>query len=1373
MNIESNSNTEEQADTNISSNDVFFTPELKKQSGVLYEQGQTRSGIVPVSSIDLLDEPELVKYMRSLQSECGMPEAKEIEDIQNRHMSFNARNGKEQIRLTNREVFKTINIGQSTSGNSSANTFLDKLPLIKQVRSTIRVILNKKALLRAEKDYIETDLMLAKDWRQVEHDLPAVDVRQSKLERDLYYNFDTMFRQLVLNLADYIGKLPASESHHHNWPGGLLKHSLEVASVALKYARHWDLTPIGLNDYEAQRKPRWKYAAWVIGLLHDVGKAITDMIVVCEDANGQTFRWNPMLASLNEFCVEKKIIRYYIDMNDASKYLNGVGRFKRHEGMGGALLEKLLTPECRHYLTSSPDPGFGLYEQVSSILSGKKGDEYLMKALEEGEKLSVHLSYKKIRSDFHLNNRNASISELMMRELPYMTEQPNFMKNVFVVSGYVMLRYPEALNQLKQAVINKSPDTKAILNYSAMELGKQLSSANFIRKVSNDNFLPRFAPTKQVLKRDKKSKEDVISYERDSGFCAVVVLEHATLLFGNKDLPASSTGVLSLTMDKSLEFIGDNEVIEHKNDRSSETAPEPGISEILDPEAKFNIVQKINTVISDDDPDSMAGEKASEVKQCASSDSQSRSNVNSNTATSGSQGVSGSEMSNSPHQQVNRAPVVSQRPSEGVPPRDNGNRQANQRKQAKKAAQSQSKSRAPSNHGKVDVFALDQPTAVIPKDKVYDAPDSLMAGVDQTTSEDINLDNRQNVSASSVSQSGLEQEHSDDNGPTIASMPDNYEQVPLDSYQDMPTHDMAEPDDNNYDDIYSLPNIDTSHNLESEGNSEPVSNIAVEPFVDSQPPAEEPDIHTKLFGEWIQISKVNREVFEKRTLQIMLFKAPFFTDNAKRAGRDDWAMNGGHVERRNSRVLKLKQSFVDKVLDHVDGPVSTTEGETIDGAQTENASSQSNTSTHLPNIDTDIANSGNQTDASEGKMSMTEVRKRAKANMKAKTVEHKDSHSNSTSPTPNPRANDTEDDHPRSSILERIRNQVLGNLTIEAKFRSGRIPKPMFNATIKNLGYTHEDLKSVGLLDKVDARNAFINVDVLLGNDLVEDKKDKSRSQGESLISNTAGAGALQEMGDEPEVIPNSNEPIQSVIDVDQCTGTNATPVHGVNSVQTESATAPIHGVNTSQEVNAHQQAEPESSITTSESKVPVHGVNSEAGEHRQPTPASSEGENTLNKDTSSIDTVDKNLDHSNQSIEDQVQAALIKALSNPALKEQLSNSGLEDENRQFIAIDVHANMEWIQKETPAVKSITIMTFNALRSGEVFTAPSNKLNRDGTTEILLSDFLVQCIRYIETKKSTMKVVQSTSDEVLQNIPTSMWSQFAGNSNIATVGYEIK
>jgi hypothetical protein len=101
-------------------------------------------------------------------------------------------------------------------------------------------------------------------------------------ERVLYWlSLDMQVRALAERLlqrfAETVGDLPASAEHHHSEPGGLHRHSLEVALEALEEFEGnivMERRPDGsVDSFQSSRnRPRWQYATFVAALCHDLGK---------------------------------------------------------------------------------------------------------------------------------------------------------------------------------------------------------------------------------------------------------------------------------------------------------------------------------------------------------------------------------------------------------------------------------------------------------------------------------------------------------------------------------------------------------------------------------------------------------------------------------------------------------------------------------------------------------------------------------------------------------------------------------------------------------------------------------------------------------------------------------------------------------------------------------------------------------------------------------------------------------------------------------------------------------------------------------------------------------------------------------------------
>ncbi|MGP0148411.1 MobH family relaxase [Pseudomonas oryzihabitans] len=101
--------------------------------------------------------------------------------------------------------------------------------------------------------------------------------------------FASLYRDPIERYADLVQQLPASENHHHAYPGGLLDHGLEIVAYVLKIRQNY-LLPIGAPpESQAAQAEAWSAAVAYGALLHDLGKIAVDIEVVLQDGK----LWHP------------------------------------------------------------------------------------------------------------------------------------------------------------------------------------------------------------------------------------------------------------------------------------------------------------------------------------------------------------------------------------------------------------------------------------------------------------------------------------------------------------------------------------------------------------------------------------------------------------------------------------------------------------------------------------------------------------------------------------------------------------------------------------------------------------------------------------------------------------------------------------------------------------------------------------------------------------------------------------------------------------------------------------------------------------------------------------------------------------------------
>ncbi len=184
---------------------------------------------------------------------------------------------------------------------------------------------------------------------------------------DLYH---TIAAPVIERYAAFSHLLPASESHHHRGAGGLFRHGLEVAHWATQAAQGCLFATHATPRERKEQELRWRLAVCFAGLLHDIGKPVSDMAVV--DRHGE-YTWNPCDENLTDWANQNGIDRYFLRWRE--------NRHKRHEQFSALVIERVLTRASRSYiLAPGPDIMQAMLETIHGLDRGAKLSELVMAA---------------------------------------------------------------------------------------------------------------------------------------------------------------------------------------------------------------------------------------------------------------------------------------------------------------------------------------------------------------------------------------------------------------------------------------------------------------------------------------------------------------------------------------------------------------------------------------------------------------------------------------------------------------------------------------------------------------------------------------------------------------------------------------------------------------------------------------------------------------------------------------------------------------------------------------------------------------------------------------------------------------------------------
>jgi len=160
--------------------------------------------------------------------------------------------------------------------------------------------------------------------------------------------FNELYLAPLHRYAELVQQFPASESHHHAYPGGMLDHGLEIVAYALKL-RQSHLLPAGASpEDQAAQSEVWTAATAYAALLHDIGKIAVDIHVELMDDS----IWHPWHGTLQQ--------PYRFRYREGREY-------RLHSAATGLLYHQLLDRHILDWLCDYPD----LWASLLYVLAGQ------------------------------------------------------------------------------------------------------------------------------------------------------------------------------------------------------------------------------------------------------------------------------------------------------------------------------------------------------------------------------------------------------------------------------------------------------------------------------------------------------------------------------------------------------------------------------------------------------------------------------------------------------------------------------------------------------------------------------------------------------------------------------------------------------------------------------------------------------------------------------------------------------------------------------------------------------------------------------------------------------------------------------------------
>ncbi|HFB9263397.1 TPA: TraI domain-containing protein [Neisseria gonorrhoeae] len=176
----------------------------------------------------------------------------------------------------------------------------------------------------------------------------------------------------------FVQRLPASESHHHAGDGGLVRHTLDVAALALVASTSQSWPPNAKTEEIAKKTAVWRYGIMCAALLHDVGKTVTGFQVELFDSAISLGKllWLPDTGSM----AESGKLYYRVEFPDAKS------AYSTHAEIAWTFFQALVPSHVRQWLATTDS---NLMITLRNYLSGKKDGSPLEQLIKNADMTSV------------------------------------------------------------------------------------------------------------------------------------------------------------------------------------------------------------------------------------------------------------------------------------------------------------------------------------------------------------------------------------------------------------------------------------------------------------------------------------------------------------------------------------------------------------------------------------------------------------------------------------------------------------------------------------------------------------------------------------------------------------------------------------------------------------------------------------------------------------------------------------------------------------------------------------------------------------------------------------------------------------------------
>ena len=349
-------------------------------------------------------------------------------------------------------------------------------------------------------------------------------------------NWDKDALPLIHNFLALVQRLPASESHHHAGDGGLARHTLDVAAMALKQSAGRSFPPGGITEDIPRLTPVWKYGILVAALLHDVGKVLTGFKITLSDKDGKNPRlWLPDAGNM------PPNMYYSVDFLEENQ------RYTKHAEIGWSFFMTLVPESTRQWIANmSPD----LIHLLRSYLSGNKDGSIIEELVKSADMVSVSQDLAKGSRQRFANARRTPLIETVMDTLQEMLSDKGRYFTIAKDAGGDLFRRGDTIYMISKNV----PDF--IRNY--LKENNHPASGSF--PTDNNRIFDTLFEYRAILPNPfdtTKSITNIAVQFTKGGKTTVqtqftVLAFHAQTLYPKGDYPTEFAGLLEVVAEKAI-----------------------------------------------------------------------------------------------------------------------------------------------------------------------------------------------------------------------------------------------------------------------------------------------------------------------------------------------------------------------------------------------------------------------------------------------------------------------------------------------------------------------------------------------------------------------------------------------------------------------------------------------------------------------------------------------------------------------------------------------------------------------------------------------------------------------------------------------------